>query len=167
MAEDGGQVRVPLATLFGTEADLDEFADAFHGPLYWPGLSTERARSEWEALVVWVAGLVSRFGYDSHVVPSCWWRHNCFVEALSALRDHERGSYAPTAPPSAAVEFHRALRDIEARLRAWSAELRCDAEHDQSHDRPRRLPTEGFSEWVAADSARRRRAALDAALAEC
>ena len=136
MAEEAGPTRLPLAALFGAEGDLDDFADAFAAPLYWPALPAERVRTEWEALAAWVGGLVLRFGYDSHVIPTCWWRHNCFVEALSALRDHERGSYAPTSPSTAAVEFHRALRDVEARLRAWAAELRCDGEHDHSHDRP-------------------------------
>jgi hypothetical protein len=90
------------------------------------------------------------------VLPSCWWRHPPFVEALAALKDHERGSYAPTAPATAAVEFHRAVRDIEARLRSWCCELRCEAAHDPSHDQLRTLPEVGFAEFVA-ELARRRK----------
>jgi hypothetical protein len=88
------------------------------------------------------------------------------ARALAALRDHERGCYAPTAPPTGAVEFHRALRDIEVRLKTWVADLRCDGRHDPSHDRDRYLPLDGFEDWVAADVQRRRQQALAAALAD-
>jgi hypothetical protein len=59
---------------------------------------------------------VARFHIDSRVIPPCWEQHNGMVEALAALRDHERDCYAETAPPSAAVDWLRAFREIEARL---------------------------------------------------
>jgi hypothetical protein len=158
--------RFPLTELFGGDGDLGELADAFGAPLFWPDLPAERAGEEWHALAGWMARLAARFDWDTHVIPVCWWRHNHLVEALAALRDHERGCYAPTAPPTAAVEFHRALRDIETRLKTWVADLRCDARHDPTHDQARPLPANGFDDWVAADCERRRQDALDAALAD-
>jgi hypothetical protein len=166
MTEAQRAARFPLAELFGAEGDLEELADAFGAPLFWPGLPADRAAEEWHALAGWVEHLVARFDWDTHIVPACWWRHNHLVEALVALRDHERGCYAATAPPTGAVEFHRALRDIEARLKAWVADLRCDARHDSCHDRSRRLPFGEFDDWVATDVQRRRKDALDAALAD-
>lgn len=158
--------RFPLAELLGADGDLGELADAFGAPLFWPDLPPERAAQEWQALAGWVARLVARFDWDTHVVPACWWRHNHLVEALAALRDHERGCYAPTAPPTAAVEFQRALREIETRLKTWVADLRCDARHDASHDRERRLPADDFDAWIESDVQRRRQRALDDALAD-
>jgi hypothetical protein len=166
MSEPERPARFPLAGLFGAERDLGELADAFGAPLFWPDLGADRATEEWRALADWVARLVARFDWDTHVVPACWWRHNHLVEALAALRDHERGCYAATAPPTGAVEFHRALRDIEARLKTWVADLCCDARHDPSHDRDRYLPLNGFDDWVGADVRRRRQQALDDALAD-
>lgn len=163
-AEPQRPARFHLAEMIG--GDMGELADTFGAPLFWPDLPAERAEEEWQALAGWVARLVNRFDWDTHVVPACWWRHNHIVEALSALRDHERGCYAPTAPPTAAVEFHRALRDIESRLKAWVSDLRCDARHDPSHDRARHLPADGFDTWVATDSQRRRQHALGDALAD-
>ena len=164
MAEPAGRhlMRSPLAELLGGDGDLDELADAFSGPLYWPDLPAEAAADQWAALRAWVEDLVDRFALDSHLVPNCWWRHPQLVEVLAALRDHERGCYAPTAPPTAAVEFHRALRDIEARLRAWVAELRCEAGHHPTHDRRRLLPADGWDQWVAADVEPRRHPEPDA-----
>jgi hypothetical protein len=166
MSEPQPPARFPLGELFGAEGDLRELADAFGAPLFWPDLPAERAAEEWQALAEWVGHVVARFDWDSHVVPACWWRHNHLVEALAALRDHERGCYAPTAPPTGAVEFHRALRDVESRLKGWVADLRCDARHDPSHDRDRHLAMDGFDEWVAADGGRRQQQARDDALAQ-
>ena len=84
--------------------------------MYWPDLPPGEAHDEWEALRAWVEQLVVRFAHlDHHVIPRCWFRHNGHVEALVALRDQERVNYSDTAPGSAAVDWHRAFRDIEAR----------------------------------------------------
>jgi hypothetical protein len=157
MTEKTGNGSSPPARagLSDAAAELAALTAGFAGPVLWPRLAAAELADELEALRDWAEALVERFGLDSHVVPACWWRHNHLVEALAALRDHERGSYAPTAPPTAAVEFHRALRDIEVRLRDWVAELRCEAGHDASHDRARRLGAEGWEDWLAAEAQRR------------
>jgi hypothetical protein len=154
--EDQARASAVPPGLAGWEAGLAELAEAFSGPLLWPEVPAGEAEAAWGELREWVEAAMVRFSWDTHLLPSCWFRHNHLVEALSALRDHERGSYAPTAPSTAGVEFHRALRDIEARLRAWCAELRCEAAHDASHDRPRKLPEGGFSAFVANDLQARR-----------
>lgn len=133
-------------------ANLDQIA----GPLHWPAVTSDDAPRQWSELRDWVAGLVRRFEHlDHHVIPMCWWRHNGHVEALAALRDQERMSYSDTSPPSAAVEWHRAFRDIEARLREWTAILPCGSCHDP---RTRPTPTVDDGEWeayIAQDAGRR------------
>lgn len=124
--------RSAAENLFGVMGGLDELA--LEGPLFWPEIPADEASVERAELRAWVHRLVARYELDSHVVPACWYRHNHLVEALAALRDHERGSFVSTAPPTAAVEWQRALRDVESRLRAWTAELRCDNDHHPSHD---------------------------------
>ncbi len=98
---------------------------------------------------------MERFDLDAHVVPACWWRHNHLVEALGALRDYERACYAPASPATAAVEFHRGLRDVQALLRSRVADLRCEGGHDPSHDKVRQLPTEGWELWLAREAGHR------------
>jgi hypothetical protein len=63
------------------------------------------------------------------VVPRCWFQHNGHVEALAALRDHERVSFSDTAPATALLDWLRALRDTAYLLRAWTADLPCGATH--------------------------------------
>ena len=111
-----------VAELFGTDGppDLDDIA----GPVHWPDVAAVDATQEWESLRRWVDQLIGRFAHlDHHVIPLCWWRHNGHVEALAALRDHERVCYAESSPATAAVDWHRAFRDIEARLREWTGIL--------------------------------------------
>ena len=86
----------------------------------------------WTQLYQWVTLLQHRFRGMVRL-PACWYRHNDLVEALPALRDHERASYADIAKPIAAVAWHTAFRDIEARLRTWIAELRCGGDPDYHH----------------------------------
>jgi hypothetical protein len=137
-------------------AELDVLTGVVTQPMHWPAVPPDRLAEEFKALRAWVEHLVGRFSLDSHVVPACWWRHNHLVEALAALRDHERASYARISPATGPVEFHRAFRDIDALLRSWVAELRCEAGHDASHDSPRRVPAEGWDEWLSAETERRR-----------
>jgi hypothetical protein len=149
-----------LAGLLGAEGmdlpDLD-------GPLFWPGVAAEDASAEWSSLRRWVERLVARFDLDYHCVPRCWYRHNGIVEALAALRDHERVSYSDTAAPSAAVDWHRALRDIESRLREWTGSLACGALHEPIRARPG-IDSDDWSAWLAADVAARRAATVAQAL---
>ena len=113
----------PLA--FDTDA-IEQAFGRLAGPTHLPSLtSRERQRFIAEQLTPWVEQLVTRFDLDIRVVPPCWARHNGMVEALSALRDHERACYSETAAPTAALDWFRALREIEARLIDQGAATRC------------------------------------------
>lgn len=113
----------PLA--FDTDA-IEQAFGRLAGPTHLPSLtSRERQRFIAEQLTPWVEQLVTRFDLDIRVVPPCWAQHNGMVEALSALRDHERACYSETAAPTAALDWFRALREIEARLIDQGAATRC------------------------------------------
>lgn len=108
--------------------DVDPIEAAFgqmEGPVHLPSLSPqERARALVE-LLGWARTLVQRFGIEPRVLPPCWEQHNGMVEALLALRDHERACYAESASPTAAVDWLRALREIEIRLADLAAQTQC------------------------------------------
>jgi hypothetical protein len=111
--------------------DADPFEKAFGqlaGPLHWPSLSGDEAAHAWTDLRAWVDQLVVRFAIEVRVIPPCWQQHNGMVEALSALRDHERASYADTASPTAAVDWFRALREIETRLVELASKTQCSTQ---------------------------------------
>jgi hypothetical protein len=123
--------------MFGAydDHDLDEIPGATH----WPEVLAVEAAAQWGELRDWVEQLQERFSHlDHHVVPRCWWRHNEHVEALSALRDLERSSFAATAPATAPVDWFRALRDVTAMLRSWTGDLSCGAVHQDppTHSSP-------------------------------
>jgi len=151
-----------LASLFGDDGPAD--VDELDGPVHWPSLSADLASAEWESLRTWLAHFVRRFPTQTRI-PECWWQHNELVEAFAALRDYERASFASTAPATAAVEWHRAFRDMESRWENWIKRFRCS--HDPTaHDVPApddALPP-GWDDRVAADAQRRRQAELAAAL---
>ena len=145
----------PLVELmFGAydEHDLDEIPGATH----WPEVLAVETAAQWDELRAWVEQLQERFSHlDHHVIPRCWWRHNEHVEALSALRDHERSSFAATAPATAPVDWFRALRDVTTLLRSWTGDLSCGAAHQDS---PTRASPPAVTEWeqfVQADVERR------------
>lgn len=132
--------------------DLDDIPSATH----WPSLTAKQAKREWPELREWVERLQQRFPHlDHHVIPPCWWQHNEHVEALAALRDHERVSYLPTAPATAPVEWMRALRDIEFLLRSWTGESPCGAAHQQPLARLRTSQFDGWQDHITADAQRR------------
>ncbi len=164
-AQPGGERLSALAKLFETNGFLD--LDEITGPIHWPNLSANEAAREWPALRSWVERLMERFPHlDHHVIPRCWFLHNGHVEALSALRDQERVNYGETAPGTAGVDWHRAFRDVEARLRQWTAQLACGATHEP---RTRQAHATTSGEWVAfvkEDIGCRSRWAIDAALSE-
>ena len=81
-----------------------------------------------------------------------------------ALRDHERVSFSEIAPPTAPLDWFRALRDITTLLRAWTADLACDTTHQEPLTRLRPPQQAGWDEHVAADVAKREQAAIDDAL---
>ena len=147
--------RDPLYPAFGAQDDdtLEEIPGATH----WPEMPATDALAEWAELRAWVGTLQERFSHlDHHAIPHCWWRHNEHVEALSALRDHERSSFSDTAPATAPLEWFRALRDITALLRTWTSELSCGAVHQ---DPATRLEPVGRREWerFVQDDVERRR----------
>lgn len=131
------------------EEPAEEF-DASAGPVYWPSLTAEEAEPEWESLRDWLERLRSRFPHAIRI-PPCWWHHNDLVELLSALRDFERACFAPTAPPTAAVEWHRAFQDIEKRMDMWIKRFAC-AVPGREHPEP----SSGWDEFILADAQARR-----------
>jgi len=115
------------------------------GPTHWPSLLPDDARQAWADLRDWVEHLIDRFGLETRAAPPCWYQHNTLVEALSALRDHERISFAPSASPTAAVDWFRALREIEHRLNETCARTQCSV-NEHRPDPPRTWRTDQ-SQW--------------------
>lgn len=108
--------------------EVDPIEAAFgqmEGPVHLPSLAEWERGQTLAQLRVWVRALVHRFGIEPRCIPPCWEQHNGMVEALLALRDHERACYADSASPTAAVDWLRALRDIEIRLADLAAQTQC------------------------------------------
>ncbi len=104
----------------------------------------------WPTLREWVEELVERFAHLDHtVIPVCWWRHNSHIEALQALKDHERVSYADSANGTAAVEWHRAFLVIETRLREWTGWSGCASGHKDPIRQRRDIDEAEWEEHVA------------------
>lgn len=154
---DPGRGRGWLDQLVGAEpGDQGWSEDDLAGSTHWPSIPSADAGVEWAELRAWVERLRERFVHlDHHVIPYCWWRHNAHVEALSALRDHERSSFSATAPATAATDWFRALRDITALLHAWTGEAPCGAEHVEAPTRLRAVEAGEWDRFVAADVAHR------------
>lgn len=154
-----------LAKLF--ESDGPDDPDEVSGPLYWPTVTSVEAARAWDDLRTWVEELVVRFAHlDHHVIPRCWFRHNGHVEALVALRDYEHVAYGESAPGTAAVDWHRAFRDIEARLREWTGQLACGATHEHRAPRGRFDETDEWEKFVSENVRRRDRRPIKDALVE-
>ncbi len=151
-----------LRQLFGSYDD-EPVEEEIPTVTYWPDISADAGAVEWVDLRSWVKELQERFSHlDHHVIPNCWWRHNEHVEALVALRDHERSSFSNTAPATAPLDWFRALRDITALLRTWTAERSCGAVHQNPPSRLHPDDTDAWDTFVAADvESRRRLARLD------
>ena len=79
------------------------------------------------ALAAWVEGWVARFDVPGSEVPPCWFLHTGLVEVLSAIADAERGAYAVVAAPSAAVEWHRQMREERTHLKELASRTGCTA----------------------------------------
>jgi len=117
-------------------------------PRFWPAVTVEDARDEWEALRRWVDGYVERFAIDSRTIPSCWYRHNAMVEALAALRDHEQASYEYALTKDAAVDFIRATADIGHFLRDQASRCGCTAAEHRADTTGRARHTDD-TDWLA------------------
>jgi hypothetical protein len=152
-----------LAELYGADGPPD--LETFAGPLHWAAIRAVDLAQELHELRSWVEELLERFPHLDHtVIPSCWWQHTSHIEALQALRDHERVSYADTSPGTAAVDWHRALLLIECRLRDWTAWCGCASGH---RDPIRRLRLLEETEWqghVLAEVERRQAREIDSAM---
>lgn len=94
-------------------------------PLHWPAVEGVHAWQAWADLRDWVDDYAARFGLDSRTIPTCWYRHNAMVEALAALRDHERASYEYSDSKTTGVEFIRASREIGIFLRELTGRTGC------------------------------------------
>jgi hypothetical protein len=130
--------------------EVDPFENAFGQlacALHWPSLTkTERAQA-FTDLREWVEQLVDRFAIETRVIPPCWYRHNGMVEALSALRDHERMSFSDHGSPTGAVDWFRAFREIEMRLSDLAARTQCSVQEHRP-DPPRAWQTKE-QDWSA------------------
>jgi len=154
-----------LKALYAADRGDDFSDDEVPAATHWPAIPVADAEDERGGLRAWGIELKARFdSIDHHVVPDCWWRHNEHVEALSALRDHERASFSEMAPATAPVDWFRALRDITALLRAWTGLSGCGGTHTPPPTR--RLPDtdHAFVEYVKTDIERRARATATSAV---
>ena len=157
--DDGADGRVALARLYAADGPAD--MEVFRGPLHWPSEPAADVADDMADLRGWVEELVERFAHLDHtVIPVCWWRHNSHVEALQALKDHERVSYADSANATAAVEWHRAFLMIESRLREWTAWSGCASGHKDPIRQRRDIDEAEWEKQVAEVSARREAQAL-------
>jgi hypothetical protein len=160
IAHPAGERVSALAKLFEAN-ELFDIAE-ISGPVHWPNLSAGGAASEWPVLRSWVEGLMERFSHlDHHVIPRCWFLHNGHVEALAALRDQERVNYSETAPGTAGVDWHRAFRDVEMRLREWTAQLACGATHEVRAHQVRSLDSDEWDHFVDSDATARKNKAVN------
>jgi hypothetical protein len=117
------------------EFDAPASADAFgqlDGPVHLPSLTARERERAMAQLREWVPLLVRRFVIEPRGIPPCWEQHNGMVEALFALKDHERACYAETASPTAAVEWFHALREIESRLISLGSMTHCTRHEHRS-----------------------------------
>lgn len=147
----------------------DPFTGGFaeqQGPTHWPSLLPDESRAAWAELRGWVESLVDRFGLETRVVPPCWYRHNTLVESLSALRDYERICFTPSASPTGAVDWFRALREIEHRMREACARTQCSVnEHRADPARAWMTDQAPWQTFVEADLYIREKRVIDESLA--
>jgi hypothetical protein len=145
-----------VALADGLRTDLLDDDQALLHPIHWPSLTAEEAEQEWDELRRWVERLRVRFPNLTRL-PDCWWQHNDLVEILAALRDYERACFTTTAPATAAVEWHRALRDMEIRMEIWIKRFTCTVP-GRGHTLPDHhdAAPEGWAEFVERDVGRRR-----------
>jgi hypothetical protein len=151
--------RDALTRLFAADGPSDLEDDGlFAGPLYWPGVAAADIAAAFAELREWVQSLLDRYEHlDHRAIPPCWWRHPGHVEALQALRDHERATFADSSPAQAATSWQREFQFIEMRLREWTAHYGCDqTNHKAPARRPRPIDEDEWSAMVTEEQVRRR-----------
>ena len=149
-----------MKALYSSNGSAEPTDDEIPAATHWPSIPVSDANDEWGELRAWVLELKARFdSVDHHVVPNCWWRHNEHVEALAALRDHERASFSDMAPSTAPVDWFRAFRDITALLRAWTGLSGCAGTHTSPPTPHPSDDDDAFVEHVRADVEVRERTA--------
>src|SRR5450631_1602069 len=137
------------------------------GPTHWPSLLPDEAQPAWAELRHWVEDLVDRFALETRVIPPCWYRHNTLVESLSALRDHERICFAPNASPAGAIDWLRALREVEQRMIQACARTQCSInEHRPDLAHPWSTDQGPWQTFVEADATDREQRVIDESLAD-
>jgi hypothetical protein len=125
-------------------------------PTHWPELVRTEARWQWEDLRDWVEDLIRRFRFDSRTIPPCWYRHNGMVEALSALYDYELACFGLSESKRSAVDWLRALNDIELLLRGWASRSGCTVnQHRDDPDAAIRVDEADWARFTGADAERR------------
>jgi hypothetical protein len=155
-AQTDGEGAQALERLFAADGPADFDEGMFAGPLYWPAVPSADVERELGDLRAWVEQLLDRFDHlDYAVIPACWWRHGGHIEALQALRDHERMSYADSSPAQAAASWHREFHFIEMRLREWTGQIGCGKDH-RAPVRSTRLVDEDEWERMVTEETRRR-----------
>ena len=152
------QVDDPYAQIRASLADVlpDDFDDLV-GPTFWPEVPLTDVEHEWTELRAWVQQLVARFPHliAQKVIPACWYRHNEHVEALVALRDHERATFCESSPGTAPAAWHSAFALLESRMKEWTAVAGCLSGHREPPT-TMRSPSEGeWREWLATDRSQR------------
>ena len=158
--ELGADGRDALTRLFAADGPSDlEDDELFAAPRYWPGIPAADIAEVFGELREWVHGLLGRYEHlDHRAIPPCWWRHPGHVEALQALRDHERATFAESSPAQAATSWQREFQFIEMRLRDWTAYYGCDqANHKTPSRRRRPIDQDQWSEMLSEQQVRRRR----------
>lgn len=151
--------RDALTRLFAADGPSDlEDNELFEGPLYWPGVAAANIAAAFTELREWVQALLDRYEHlDHRAIPPCWWRHPGHIEALQALRDHERGTFAESSPPQAATSWQREFQFTETRLREWTAYYGCDqTNHKIPSRRSRPIDEDEWSDMLTEDQVRRR-----------
>jgi hypothetical protein len=124
--------------------------------MHWPAVLPGEVPAAWGQLRDWVELFLDRYAVDTRTVPPCWYRHTPMVEALAALRDHERGSYHPDSHPATAVDFIRAVHEILAFLRDQTARSGCGAaDHRPESGIRRNVDEDDWRAFVVADQDRR------------
>jgi hypothetical protein len=109
------------------DPQMQAMVRAARGPLNWVLVDGDEAARAWSELRDWVEWFRMEFGFDHRVVPPCWYLHPALANVLSALRDHWFGAYDPVGHSGGASDWHRALMQLEYRLREWASRTGCTA----------------------------------------